>query len=405
MDTKVCPVPESPVGRIFYLDAARAVFMCSAVFIHMANVYGVKGAWLIHDPVSTASGMDTLSGFLHIFHSPAFMMISGYFCFLTYQKYGASGIWKRSMVRIVLPMLTAVLLLNPILRLLLSTWDPELPLPTSIDYWYHSQAMSHMWFLMNLAVYNLLFLGLSPWIAQFARYIVRLEARLPLDTERKKKLFWAFLIFTSMVMFADFVGLLGQLVPWIYEGYPFIGSMNKLLIYFPFFAFGAMLRAEENIYQGFYRSGWYMLPLLAVLYIGLYSLGEAGVEGPLLSTFELATEAGLEIVLVFLVMTLLKFLFVTETKGWRKIADAAYTTYLFNHLLVISVALILMGVDINPVVKYLGASFFIILCTVTIHHGLIERSPLLLYIMNGRKTKVNPPSDYKAQAPTSTANT
>jgi hypothetical protein len=67
MDTKVSPVPESPVGRIFYLDAARAVFMCSAVFIHMANVYGVKGAWLIHDPVALLQVWIRFPGFCIFF--------------------------------------------------------------------------------------------------------------------------------------------------------------------------------------------------------------------------------------------------------------------------------------------------------------------------------------------------
>ena len=97
--------------RIHYLDAMRGILMILGIVIHAAQIYSPEAVLKVVNP-HTSVVMHYVVDSIHLFRMPAFFVVSGFFCYLTLEKYGVSRFLKLRLARIAIPLITTIFTLN-----------------------------------------------------------------------------------------------------------------------------------------------------------------------------------------------------------------------------------------------------------------------------------------------------
>ena len=141
-------------SRLHYMDALRSILMVMGIILHASQVFNQGTHWLIHSPHTTPYAW-FLAGAIHTFRMPAFFIISGFFCFLTLQKYGHEYFLKKRLTRILIPLLSTGIIINSLQTLVLvkTGWIKNFALSTYLT---EGQWIAHLWFLNLLILYVLL---------------------------------------------------------------------------------------------------------------------------------------------------------------------------------------------------------------------------------------------------------
>lgn len=171
-------VAASKGRRFLYIDNLRIVLISLVVVQHLAVTYGAAGSWYYTDPAT-----DTLTGtVLSIWAAPAeaagmglFFLIAGYFTPGAYDRKGGGAFLRDRLVRLGVPLLAYMLLLDPAVRYVADG------LPGS--YWdYYGNFLllrlrgtnGPVWFIAVLLVFTILY---AAWRA-LTRDRVRMNDRL-----------------------------------------------------------------------------------------------------------------------------------------------------------------------------------------------------------------------------------
>src|SRR5262245_40085340 len=123
--------PADPTGRgkaaarYWYMDSLRAVLIIAGVFFHAALPYRTSDSWNVRDP-SPYSFFDHFSRVLGSFRMPTFFFVAGFFCALTFAARGPSKNLARRLVAFGVPLLTMMVLLQPVQYLMRLAQDESL---------------------------------------------------------------------------------------------------------------------------------------------------------------------------------------------------------------------------------------------------------------------------------------
>ena len=99
--------------RVAFLDWARAFFMLLGLPFHAALIYAVGSDWLVNDgPQSTV--LTWFAAASQTFRMPGFFLIAGYFAAMMLAKRGAASWLRDRSMRLLVPLATGVVLLNPL---------------------------------------------------------------------------------------------------------------------------------------------------------------------------------------------------------------------------------------------------------------------------------------------------
>jgi len=151
---------ESKRLRLLFLDNIKVLFSILVIFQHARVTYGGTGWWYYIEslPVDTFSIIffTTLSSIGGLFQASLmglFFLLGGYFTPKSYDRKGVRSFWKERLLRLGIPILLYVLVINPIMVYSLSAlglypW----PLPKSLigflTFW------GPMWFLTVLLLFT-----------------------------------------------------------------------------------------------------------------------------------------------------------------------------------------------------------------------------------------------------------
>ena len=142
-----------------YLDALRGILMVLGVFLHAANMYHLDGSWLVSD-TDQSIVFNYVTDVIHVFRMPAFFIISGYFSWFLYCKYGVFGFLKDRFFRILIPLLVTLFVINLLQAYLLYTMND---VKDFFSYLFSNGVwLSHLWFLAFLAMYTIIAFLLFP---------------------------------------------------------------------------------------------------------------------------------------------------------------------------------------------------------------------------------------------------
>lgn len=95
--------------------------------------------------------MGYLVEFIHVLRMPAFFVASGYFCYLTLNKYKAKKFLQLRLKRLLVPLFVTAFTLNAVQMFLLKRygWHPF----SLADTRQKGEYISHLWFLINIVVH------------------------------------------------------------------------------------------------------------------------------------------------------------------------------------------------------------------------------------------------------------
>lgn len=136
-------------NRVVYLDNMRILLTLLVILHHIAASYGTPGVWYYNEPVS---GPGSLIAFICLmtinqaFFMGAFFFIAGYFVPLALKRKGPTAFLRDRFVRLGVPLVVYVLLINPLVSWLArgAAWELG-PGP--------------MWFVEVLLVFTLAYAG------------------------------------------------------------------------------------------------------------------------------------------------------------------------------------------------------------------------------------------------------
>lgn len=358
--------------RIDYLDAMRATLMMLGIVLHSAHLYNPDQQWLVYSS-QHAELFKHLIATIRIFRMPAFFVVSGFFCAMLLRKFGTSAFLQSRLTRLLLPLVSAALTLNLAQALLLQhfNWLPEPVLP----YLIHGGWMQHLWFLLDLLLFVLLLcLGAAiPRVRHMAQTTAKLlQQHVPL---------------TVFILLAPLYTLslisLNQLGIPMYHSWLGIMDLYELLFNLQFFLFGLILFRQPAWLQQFsHGSLRYCTVSLLVLLAARYALTEP--QGSLWQLAAVYSDTLLAWNSIMLCFRLFNRLITRRSPLWRFLSDASYSVYLFHHLIVIALGLLVIKAGLAPLPGFCLVVISTFALTLALHHYLIAPNVLLRRVFNGK---------------------
>lgn len=159
------------MGRLIYLDNLRSFALLLGIVFHSAIVYAAD----IQYAIQTQERSSILSYFcywIHSFRMPMFYMISGFFSAMVVQKKGNKFYLDGRLRRVLVPTLFGLLFLAPIQYFLMEkSKRPSLDLVDFLIQFFTKEKFqhSHIWFLVDLFCFSMIYLVLHKWISQLAK--------------------------------------------------------------------------------------------------------------------------------------------------------------------------------------------------------------------------------------------
>lgn len=358
--------------RHFYLDNLRAFLMILGLVLHTCAAFSAGNYWLVSylEPIEW---VDRLNDFIHLFRMPLFFMISGFFAYLIMEKQSSNVFCTTKILRIGLPFLTVLLLIN-------------LPQFMFLDYLRSSSIsqqintnsfVGHLWFLVNLLVYFLIYAFVHSVLFQLVIYLKRLT---PIG----------YIGLVIIILPLCYLGVLAANkigIP-IYKDILIIGSIYKLFSYVDYFFIGALFAGLGHEYfVSTLTSIKGKLLMLALLIVCSMPWWFTSVINDVTTPYINHIQA--------ILVSLMIWLFGVKTMNsnaaiFKKLANASYSIYLFHHGIVITLVLIAnflvskYGLDINPNIVFFSIILFTLVITLYIHNAVIARSHILLLVFNGK---------------------
>ena len=358
--------------RIHYMDSLRGILMAVGILLHGANIYHLDGTWLISDS-SQSNIFNMISNGIHIFRLPAFFIISGYFSLYVYNKYGWKRFLSRRLPQLCIPLLVTGLVINSLQGFLI--YHSEAKTITGFrDYFTTGAWVSHLWFLVYLIFYVSLFGVLMP-----------VKERLFVSTTewlaspiRKHK--WLVYLLFPLVFIV--IKAVGSLFPTIFHAH--FGGLwiADIFFYAAYFTFGILLLRHENMITALV---WKYNAAAAVFFLlGMVAINQLNLDGPLFKVGRIYFYHLLALVVTFFVWQIFNRFLNREIKPLQLLSKACYTIYLFHHVIVILLGILLLNVELPAAVKFLIVATVTLVLTYGIHSFIIERYSILKLLFNGK---------------------
>ncbi|TGL72151.1 acyltransferase family protein [Leptospira jelokensis] len=162
------------MGRLIYLDNLRSFALLLGIVFHSAIVYAAE----IQYAIQTKERSEMLSYFcywIHSFRMPMFYMISGFFSAMVVEKKGTGFYLEGRLRRVLIPTIFGLLFLAPIQYFLMEkTKIPNISLMDFLTHFFTKEKFqhSHIWFLVDLFCFSILYLLLHKWIDKIIHWKV-----------------------------------------------------------------------------------------------------------------------------------------------------------------------------------------------------------------------------------------
>lgn len=365
------PAQKDRATRIAYIDNLRVACMVLGIFIHAST---------LGDFVA----LDALAAFSNLFRMATFIVVSGYFAVVLYERYGQADFMINRLRALLVPFAAALLLLNPLTLWLVfrhhnaAVWPDAGPsvvwaaLSGEIAFEGPVIWHLHLWFLIPLSFYTLITPLILPGVRRLSSWLVgwrpgqwRDGALLPLILG-----VGVVALVLSGLLILKIAGPVG-------EGWP----LRATVLYFPFFLFGMVIFLQERIWQAVHRID---IPLLLMI-ITVFGLRQLQIwPDQVASMLGQVQTALLRLFLTCALLALFRRWGDFSTPGTRVMSRAIYTVYLVHYLLIYLIAAVwtswaeLGEGGVLVVIALTGVS------SLLLHLFVIERIPVLAWLFNGK---------------------
>src|SRR5262245_22417959 len=397
--------------RLHALDFLRAFAMFLGIALHGVLAYTDKSVpfWPVHDaersPIADVSVYT-----IHLFRMQTFFLLAGFFGCLLYQRYRLGGIAAHRFKRIVIPLILAVVLVQPILQAIWLIGRPSalpyvgLPVPPAgsdlggfvLGHFTSGEFLGgirpyHLWFLYYL---TLVFVVALPvlWIArklEGSRLAWRIDMGFRWLTVRPDKALWLALPLVPLMWRSRYWSVDTP------ESWPI--HFDVLAYYGVFFAVGWMLYRHRDLLSGFTRhwvvalvgANVLVLPImLAAVTMGLLQPDPGSSIHAILALKFVALYMGAlySWLMVVGLMGAFQHWFSGERRWVRYLSDSAYWCYIVHLIPVVLLQMALASTSLPGFIKFLivvAGTFAVLLLS----YEYLVRYTIIGTILNGPKVR------------------
>lgn len=381
---------EAPARKHYHdIDGARSVLMFLSVALHAGTVYAPARPYITNN-LDRAPFFDWLIFGLHLFITPTFFFVGGFFAVLLLKRQTpASFLWNR-FLRTVIPLVAIALSFNMVEHYLryLDAGGAASPLgwlgtPEFAQVWTSGKWQLHLWFLVSLIP----MFGLAaatqfalPRSSRLRQLAVTVSDRFGglIGGSASFGLGLVILACVDTVNYASF-----SKMPGAYDLIaPGFQSWHKLTAEFPFFAVGVMAALSPRLLEALTRWRWWMPYAAAAAFVFQpYPNAQQGFASGLVMIFLN------EITIWTLILFILQFFNRYFSKGGPRttwLADCALSMYLFHHCLVYAYGRLLVRVEWPIWAEFAILTVTVAATVIGLHELVVRRVPLIRLLANGK---------------------
>jgi len=388
---------ESKRPRHFFLDNLKVLFTILVIFQHVRVIYGGTGGWYyIEAPPTDLSSViffTTLSSIGGLFQASLmglFFLMGGYFTPKSYDRKGVSSFWKERLLRLGIPLILYIMVINPILiyipyALGLSNFG-SFPTPQgSFLEYYLSQFQSlevfigfltrtgPMWFLYVLLIFTAVY---TLW-----RQITKIDSvQRHIPTELSiPKYFYLLLVAISF----GFLTFLLRLISPI-DTFPFGMPFGFFVLYLMMFSvgiiafrydwIGKMRKYHVKVWAVTILATFIILNLYVVFFVGFDSDLSIFLGGPNLSALAFAmAENVISMGMIFVLLKIFYAKFNDQGKLLQNLSSSAFYMYLIHPIVLVPVSLGFAYVPLFPVIKLVIVFPLTVIICYFLSHFFLEK--------------------------------
>lgn len=359
-------------NRIYYLDALRSFCMLFGILVHTNTLF---------DP----SLYPIVNGISQHFRMPTFFLVSGFFVALVTHRTSATAMFRRRTLAIMLPFLSALILLNPVTNYLVHIYHN--PWMSPVEFFsggWRAPAegpgvwLLHLWFLLSLWFY----VAISPALGFVFNLAPAKRLAGRLAGWRPDVLIFALALAVAIGVMA-LRGFYAVILEPAIEGSRLAWTARATLQNLPYFMLGIAAYATPALFERLHRVSWPTLVLGLVLVLGLDRLGGAlpDAAGTLAEIF---ARALLTVANIAALLWISRALFSKANGFVAALTDSIYTVYLFHYLAIYVWGNLLAGDVTSDPLLYFVVTALTFLSTFALHRWVIARTPILTLMFNGR---------------------
>jgi len=369
---------ESETKRLIFLDNLKIFFVILVIFTHVMVTYGGRGSWYyyatLNEPfisdIVTIITLYMIAGIAAIFLPSImglFFLMGGYFTPRSYERRGASSFWKERILRLGIPVLLYVVLVNPIFYYLLAIqgiepWSSTLLSGSFLEHYlgYFQSLPNFVNFITEFSItWFLVVLLILTAVYTIWKQITKngsIKQRIPEELLIPK--------FIYLLLLAIGLGVLSFLVRIAYpvEQWPLGLPIGYMIQYFMMFSVGVVA----------FRYGWFdqmrrhhvkvwTITIFSVVMIYFtYFFVFVGVDadytlffgGPNLDALVFAlVDNIISMGMIFVLIKIFYAKFNTAGNVKKNLADNSYLVYLIHPFIVVPISLGLAPVVLSPLIK------------------------------------------------------
>lgn len=339
-----------PSSRLYYIDNLRVFLIVLVILLHFNITYGAPGDWYYSESDATMPELIFQAMFNitnQAFFMGMFFFISAYFTAASIKRKSSGRFLKDRLVRLGIPLVVYYFLLSPVTNWI-NYYFIKGESYTLLEFITNPRAWGFgpMWFVETLLIFTLLYM---------------------LIRKLKWKINIPFPGTLGVIFSAVLVGLLQYIIRiWLPVGW----SMPYTTLQFPFFVqyifmlvFG-VIAYENNWFESItYKMGirWFifaqfliLIVLPAFLYFGGQNAGmEIFIGGGSWQSFSYAIwEQVTGFSIIIGLMGIAKKHFNAQGIFAKQLSDSAYGVYIIHAPIIVGIAAIFVGWDINQLLKF-----------------------------------------------------
>lgn len=374
-------------NRFLYIDNLRLFLICFVVMVHLAVTYSGIGSWYFMDTTELGAESLVFFGLFQSFTQAYFMgfmfLISGYFVARSYDKKGAKQFLKERFIRLGIPTLIYMLVINPFIVYILigNTWDR----PEFFQYYLHYilsldflGSSGPLWFAFALLLFNCVYVvyrsitknrtipaakglpGLKDILTvilliSVIAFLIRLVQ--PIDTNvlnMQLCFFSQYIILFAFGVKAGRYDWFGKLTYSVGRKWLLTAILPGILIWIVLMISGGALEGGFDIYKG--GLNWQS---------AAYALWESFIA--------VAMSVGL--------IALFREKCNKQSGFIKALSNSSFTVYMFHAPIIIMLSIIMTNTAMHPILKFLAACLLGLPLSFAVSYYIIRRIPVLNRIL------------------------
>ena len=372
-------------ARMFFLDNLKILLVILVIMHHTMMTYGDLGDWYFKDPNTdevSSLVFIILSGLNQGFFMALFFFISTYFVPVSYNRKGPKKFLKDRFIRLGIPFLIYIAIVNPIMEYLLVN---DAKMPFFEFYWMQFQSFEAivdflsgngpLWFLLTLMIFAVFY---CIW-----RQIFKTNS----EKEAVKKPPSNIILVTIIIIMTVFTFLIRIIFP-VNEGNNFLNiKLTHVVQYIIMLILGVVAYQRDWFHNISDNQGklWLRIAILSIVYFFFLGFAAGTLEGgditPLFgglrweafafALWESIYSMGMCIGLV----TLFRKKWNTQGKISKTLSTNSYTMYLIHAPVLVGVSILLVVIVIFALLKFVIVSILVFSLCFLISNFILRRIP------------------------------